>query len=403
MQARVGRLASPRQRAGRHGRVSNHRRGVSGRRDGIGTLPSMKAPVLHAVREPLVVEDVQLDEPRAGEVLVRMAASGVCHSCLHAADGSWAGTPTPMVLGDEGAGVVEQVGPGVSRLQPGDHVILSWAPNCGRCRACVTGHPVRCENRPQAGVMLDGTTRMHLDGQSVYHYASIATFGSYSVVPESAAVKIRDDISLETAALIGCSVMTGVGAVLNTAGVRAGESLVVVGCGGIGLNAVQGGRLASAQPLIAVDVADNKLEYAKALGATHAINASREDVGEVVRRLTDGRGADYAVVAVGSTQAAATAWGTLGRGGTCVMVGLPPAGEKIQIDPGSLVGPERRLVGSCYGSASVFADFPRMVELYLAGKLKIDELITRRYTIGEVNEAFRALTAGELARGIIVF
>src|SRR5439155_9610988 len=284
-----------------------------------------------------------------------------------------------------------------------DHVILSWAPSCGWCVNCVRGHPVRCENRPAGGVLLDGTTRMHLRGQDVYHYASIATFGSYSVMPESAAIKIDADVPLEVAALIGCSVMTGVGSVLNTARVQAGESLVVFGCGGIGLNAIQGGRLASAEPLIGVDVADNKLGFAKALGATHAINASREDVGEVVRRLTNGRGAEYAVVAVGSSQAAAMAWGPLGRGGTCVMVGLPPAGERIQIDPGSRVGPERRLVGSCYGSASVFADFPRMVELYLAGKLKIDELITRRYTIGEVNEAFRALTAGELARGIIVF
>jgi Zn-dependent alcohol dehydrogenase len=308
-----------------------------------------------------------------------------------------------MVLGDEGAGIIEQVGPGVTRLKPGDHVILSWAPNCGYCRACVTGHPVRCEHRPQAGVMLDGTPRMHLDGKDVYHYASVATFGSWSVVPESAAVKIRDDISLEAAALIGCSVMTGVGAVINTAGVKPGESLVVIGCGGIGLNAVQGGRLASAEPLIAVDIADNKLEYARALGATHTINASREDVADRVRQLTNGRGADYAVVAVGSTRAVGTAWSALGRGGTCVVVGLPPVGETIEIDPGSLVGPERRLIGSCYGSATVIADFPRMIELYLSGKLKIDELITHRYAMDEVNEAFRALTAGELARGIIVF
>lgn len=363
----------------------------------------MKAPVLHAVREPLVVEEVELDEPKAGEVLVRMAASGVCHSCLHAADGSWNPPRTPMVLGDEGAGIVEQVGPGVSRLEPGDHVILSWAPNCGWCRACVTGHPVRCQNRAQNAAMTDGTTRMHLRGQDVYHYASIATFGSYSVVPEMAAIKVREDVPLETAALIGCSVMTGVGAVLNTARVQAGDSVVVVGCGGIGLNAVQGGRLASAQPLIAVDVADNKLEYARSLGATHTVNASREDLRARVLELTDGQGADHAIVAVGSTAAISAGWSVLGRGGTCVVVGIPPAGEKIELDPGSLIGPERRLVGSCYGSASVFADFPRMVSLYLAGKLKIDELITRRYAIDEANEAFRALAAGELARGILVF
>ena len=177
----------------------------------------------------------------------------------------------------------------------------------------------------------------------------------------------------------------------------------VFGCGGIGLNAIQGGRLASAEPLIGVDVADNKLSYARALGATHTINAEREDVLETVKRLTGGRGADHVVIAVGTTRVVDVAWRALGRGGTCVMVGLPPAGEKIEIEPASLVGPERRLIGSCYGSASVFADFPRMISLYRSGKLKIDELITHRYGIDEVNEAFRALAAGELARGILVF
>ena len=365
---------------------------------------TMKAPVLHAVREPMTVEDVELDDPKQGEVLVRMAASGVCHSCLHAADGSWANTRTPIVLGDEGAGVVEQVGPGVDRLKPGDHVILSWAPQCGRCHYCVTGRPVLCERRASGpgGVLLDGTTRMHLNGQDVYHYGSVASYASYSVVPESCAVKIRDDMPLDKAALIGCSVMTGVGAVLNTARVPAGASLVVFGCGGIGLNAVQGGRLVSAYPLIAVDVADNKLEYARQLGATHTINAAKEDVPEAVKKLT-GRGADYAIVAVGDTRAVQQAWDCLAKGATCVVVGLPPTGQTIQIDPRTLVGVERRLVGCSYGSASVFDDFPRMVDLYMAGKLKIDELISKRYAMDEANEAFRALAAGELARGIIVF
>jgi S-(hydroxymethyl)glutathione dehydrogenase/alcohol dehydrogenase len=364
---------------------------------------TMQAPVLHAVREPQRVETIDHDDPKQHEVLVRMVASGVCHSCLHAADGSW-GTPRlPMVLGDEGAGVVEKVGSAVERLQPGDHVILSWAPTCGRCRYCVTGRPNLCENRSSTpGTLLDGTVRMHLNGVDIHHYGSVASYASYSVVPESCAIKIRDDMPLEKAALIGCSVMTGVGSVINTAGVEPGQSLAVFGCGGVGLNAVQGGRLASAYPLIAVDVADNKLEFARAMGATHLVNAGREDAPARIKEIT-GRGSDYCVVTVGDVRAVQQAWDALARGATCVVVGLPQLGSMIQIDPRTLVGAERRLVGSSYGSASVFDDFPRMVDLYLAGKLKIDELITRRYGIDEANEAFRALAAGENARGLIVF
>jgi S-(hydroxymethyl)glutathione dehydrogenase / alcohol dehydrogenase len=371
--------------------------------EGLAMPMTIKAPVLHAVREPQVVEEVELDDPKQNEVLVRMAASGVCHSCLHAADGSWGQTRVPMVLGDEGAGVVEKVGPGVDRLKPGDHVILSWAPTCGRCHYCVTGRPVLCENRPPVrGALFDGTTRMHLRGQDVYHYGSVASYASCSVVPESCAIKIPDDMPLEKAALIGCSVMTGVGAVLNTARVTAGQSLAVFGCGGVGLNAVQGGRLASAYPLIAVDVAANKLEFARAMGATHLVDASKESPADAIKRIT-GRGVDYAVVTVGAIQVTHQAWDSIAPGATLVQVGLPTHGDLIQIDPRTLVGAERRLVGSSYGSASVFDDFIRMVNLYQAGKLKIDELITHRYGIDEANEAFRALAAGENARGLIVF
>ncbi len=363
----------------------------------------MSAPVLHAVREPLVVEELEIDDPKQGEVMVRMVASGVCHSCLFAADGSWDDTLTPIVLGDEGSGIVEKVGPGVTGLRPGDHVILSWAPTCGRCHYCVIGRPVLCENKPGPGVQHDGTTRLHFRGQDVYHFGRVASYGSYSVVPETCAIKIPDDVPLEEAALIGCSVMTGVGAVLNTANVPVGASLAVFGCGGIGLNAVQGGRLASAYPLIAVDVADNKLEFARAMGATHLVNATREDVSAAIQKLT-GRGVDYAVVAVGATAVMEQAWASIARGGTCVVVGVPPSGQTMQIDPRkTLVLAERRLVGSCYGSARPYEDFPRLINLYRDGKLKLGELITKRYGIDEANEAFRALAAGELARGIIVF
>jgi len=363
----------------------------------------MKAIVLHQVGEPLRVEELELDAPRAGEVQVRMAASGVCHSCLHAADGSWGAMPVPMVLGDEGAGVVEAVGPGVARLKPGDHVIVSWAPSCGRCHYCASGRPVLCEVELPFGYGGDGTVRMHLDGRDVYHYGP-ATYASHLVVPETCAVPIRADMPLEMAALIGCSVMTGVGSVINTARVRAGESLAVFGCGGVGLNAVQGGRLTAAQPLIAVDVADNKLELARQMGATHTLNATRQDVPAEIRRLT-GRGADYAVVAVGDVRAIHQAWESLARGGTCVVIGLPPRDQTMSLSPMSMVGfgNERRLVASRYGSARIFDDFPRLVDLYLAGVLRIDELITHRYGMDEANEAFRALAAGENARGLIVF
>src|SRR5437867_5752248 len=227
----------------------------------------MRASVLFEQGKPLSVEDLELEPPRRGEVLVRMAASGVCHSCLHAADGSWKGVPVPIVLGDEGAGVVEDVGPGVEGLATGDPVILSWAPTCGRCHYCVIGRPNLCEARqPGRGVLPDGTTRMSLRGRPVYHYGHVATYASSTVVHESCAIRIDEKMPLDRAALIGCSVMTGVGAVINTAAVPAGASIAVFGVGGVGLNAVQGGRLVAADPIIAVDVKTSKLDHATALG-----------------------------------------------------------------------------------------------------------------------------------------
>src|SRR5262249_45984230 len=257
------------------------------------TEESMRASVLFEQRKPLSVEELDLEAPRAGEVRVRMTASGVCHSCLHAADGSWHGVPVPIVLGDEGAGTVEAVGPGVDTLAPGDHVILSWAPTCGRCHYCVIGRPNLCERRlPGRGVLLDGTTRMSLRGRPVHHYGHVATYASSTVVPESSAIRIDRAIPLDRAALIGCSVMTGVGAVINTAAVPAGASMAVFGAGGVGLNVVQGGALVAAHPIVAVDVRAAKLDHAVALGATHVVDAAREDPVAAIRRVT-GRGADF--------------------------------------------------------------------------------------------------------------
>jgi S-(hydroxymethyl)glutathione dehydrogenase/alcohol dehydrogenase len=363
----------------------------------------MRASVLFEQGTPLRVEELELEEPRAGEVLVRMAASGVCHSCLHAADGSWAGVPVPIVLGDEGAGVVDAVGPGVTTLAVGDHVILSWAPTCGRCHYCVVGRPNLCERRlPGRGLLLDGTTRMSLGGRPVYHYGHVATYASRTVVAESSAIGIDPEMPLDRAALVGCSVMTGVGAVINTAAVPAGASMAVFGVGGVGLNVVQGGALVAAHPIIAVDVKPAKLDHAQGLGATHGVNAAHEDPVAAIRRLT-GRGADFTFVAVGDTRAVSQACDALAPGGTCVVIGVPPTGAFVPLDVRPLVTGERVIRGSSYGSARTREDLPRLVTLYRAGRLRIDELITRRYGLDEANEAFRALAAGELARGLIVF
>jgi Zn-dependent alcohol dehydrogenase len=363
----------------------------------------MRASVLFEQGKPLSVEDLDLEPPRVGEVRVRMTASGVCHSCLHAADGSWTGVPVPIVLGDEGAGVVELLGPGVETLRVGDHVILSWAPTCGRCHYCVIGRPNLCERRqPGRGVLPDGTTRMALRGQPVYHYGHVATYASQTVVHESCAIRIDENMPLDRAALIGCSVMTGVGAVINTAAVPAGASMAVFGAGGVGLNVVQGGALVAAHPIIAVDVKPIKLEHARGLGASHVVDAAREDAVAAIRRLTR-LGADYTFVAVGDTRAVAQAVEALAPGGTCVLIGVPESGATVPLDVRPLVTTERVIRGSSYGSARTREDLPRLVNLYLAGKLKVDQLITHRYGLGEANEAFRALAAGEVARGVIVF
>jgi Zn-dependent alcohol dehydrogenase len=363
----------------------------------------MRAAVLFEQGKPQRVEEVALEAPRQGELLVRMAASGVCHSCLHAADGSWTGVPLPIVLGDEGAGVVEALGPGVTELRVGDHVILSWAPTCGRCHYCVIGRPNLCERRqPGKGVLPDGTTRMSLGGLPVYHYGHVATYASRTVVHESCAIRIDPAMPLDRAALIGCSVMTGVGAVINTAGVPAGASMAVFGVGGVGLNVIQGGAMVAAHPIIAVDLLKSKLDLARAVGATHAIDGSKEDPAAAIRAIT-GRGADFTFVAVGATRPNTQAVDALAPGGTCVLIGVPETGATVPLDVRPMVTGERVIRGSSYGSARTREDLPRLVSLYQAGKLRIDEMITHRYALEDANEAFRALAAGELGRGVIVF
>lgn len=359
------------------------------------------APVLHRVKGEQTMEEVVLEEPKQGEVRVRMAAAGICHSCLSHADGSFGDVPLPTILGDEGAGVVDAVGPGGSVLRPGDHVIVSWAPSCGRCRFCTSGRPSLCERILVPGCMSDGTPRFRMNGDPVFHMGP-STYSPYIVVDESAAVSIRRDMPLDKAALIGCAVTTGLGAVTNTAGVRPGNSVVVFGCGGVGQSAVQGAALVGANPVIAVDVVDHKLEMARRLGATETIRADQADVVDTVRDLTGG-GADYTIVAVGSTTVMEQAIAALGKSGTCVFVGGPRVGESVAVDPFHLLTGERRVVGSRYGSSNPHVAFPQLVDLYLAGKLKLDELISRRYPVDQVNEASTALAEGLDLRGLLVF
>jgi S-(hydroxymethyl)glutathione dehydrogenase/alcohol dehydrogenase len=359
------------------------------------------APVLIKPREPMSMLEIDLDDPGPGEVRVKMVASGVCHSCLHAYDGSHSGIPMPIVLGDEGSGVIESVGEGCTRLESGDHVIISWAPDCGACKYCALGFPALCLNSPSAGNASGGGTRFHLDGDPIYHYGP-ATYGSYIVVPEAAAVGVREDFPLDLAALIGCSVSTGFGAVVNTAGVRPGQSVAIFGCGGIGLNAVQGAAIAGAYPIIGIDILDSKLEFARHFGATHTINLTTDDLAESVTAIA-GEGVDASIVAVGNSQAMEQGLSILAKQGVEVVVGLPESGATFAVDPRTLMVGERRIVGSRYGSSNPMVEFPRMVDLAMAGLLKIEDLVTKRYDLDEADEAFRSLAAGEQARGLIVF
>jgi S-(hydroxymethyl)glutathione dehydrogenase/alcohol dehydrogenase len=318
-------------------------------------------------------------------------------------DGSGGDGPVPIVLGDEGAGIVQRVGDGVTHLRPGDHVILSWASLCGACESCLTGYPATCARQPPFGYLRDGRVRMHRgNGQDVYHFGTVSSYASEVVVPADCAIRIREEMPLETAALIGCAVTTGVGAVTNTAAVRPGTSVGVFGCGGIGLSAIMGAVIAGANPIVAVDVNPAKLEVAKRVGATHGVLADDPDAVAQVREIAGG-GLRTAVLGVGIESVVQQAWATLGPRGTAVLIAYMGLDARLTIDPLPLIRFENRLIGSRYGSAVPAVEFPRLVDLYLAGRLPIHELITKRYPLDEINEAHRALAAGENARGLIVF
>ena len=362
------------------------------------------AAVLREPGKPLTIESLDLDAPQAGEVLVEVKAAGVCHSDLHPARGDWP-VPVPMVLGHEGAGVVRAVGPGVTRVAAGEVVVFCWAPPCGACPSCRSGHAVLCDR-------LDKTTykhrlpskesRLHSGGGPVAPFLGTACFAGYAVIAEEGAIKVPAGIPFDVLATLGCAVVTGVGAVMNAAKVPAGASVAVIGAGGVGLNVVQGAALAGSAKVIAVDRQDAPLEHARAFGATDVLRAP-EKTADAVRALTDGRGADFVFDTVGTPATIVDAVASARKGGTVVVTGLSRMDSIAPLPAFPFVMQEKRLVGSVYGSGNPALDIPRLAELYLAGKLKLRELVTRTYPLAGINDAFDALDRAAGARGVITF
>ena len=363
----------------------------------------MKAAILYQANQPLQVVDVEQEGPRAGEARVRVMATGICHSDWHIMNGDWP-LPLPMVLGHEAAGIVQEIGAGVANVTPGDHVIFSFRPQCGRCLYCSIGRSILCDGHPSVRwAMLDGTTRLRRAGQDIFQMARIGTFSESVVCPAEMLVPIRKEMPWPQAALMGCCVPTGVGAVTHCAKVEAGSSVLVIGCGGVGLNVVQGARLAGAGKIIAADLLSNKLAFAREFGATHTLDASSEKVVERVRELTGGRGADYAFDAIGGEATTLQIVDAIRPGGTAVIVGMAAMTVRAPITPYLMALQEKTIKGTMYGSVRPNIDFPRLVDLYLDGRLKIDQLISRTYTLDQINEGFAALRSGQVARGVVVF
>jgi NDMA-dependent alcohol dehydrogenase len=362
----------------------------------------MRAAVLYEYNEPFKVEQVELQEPRQGEVLVRLAASGVCHSDLSIQRGIVPMRP-PIIIGHEGAGVVEAIGPGVTSTEPGDHVVLTWLYSCGHCRDCSRGRPHLCDTAARTtmtGAMHDGTTRFRMGVTEIRHW--VGSFAEHTVVPEQAAVPIRKDVPLDIASLLGCGVMTGVGAAMNTAKVAPGDQVAVFGCGGVGLNVIQGAALCGAEKIIAVDLVDNKLRMAQQFGATHTVNPTSGDVVEQIKSLTGGRGVDYAFEVIGNVNVMQSAFAALRSGGKMVIVGVPQATAQLTL-PAIAFLQEKGVIGSFYGSPRFRYDMPRILDLYMAKKLKLDELISRRFKLDQINTAMEIMEQGEVARSVLVY
>ncbi len=360
----------------------------------------MKAVVAHALNR-FAVEEVTLDPPKAGEVLVKMKATGICHSDLSVINGTIP-VPFPMVLGHEGAGIVEALGPGVTNVKPGDHVTLSFVPNCGDCYHCLRSEPYLCLRSTPDGKMMDGTTRVHLDGKDINVMQFLGNMAEYAVVPAMCLVKIDADIDMKAAALVGCGVTTGVGAALKTAQVKPGSTVAVFGAGGVGLSIIQGARIAGAARIFAVDLSDEKLALAKELGATDTINGADDPLKRIME-LTGGIGVDYGFEAIGIPAVVDQAQKATRRGGTMTVVGVGKLSQKLEFNALMFPLMAKTIKGSMYGSAEFRVDFPKYLELYKQGKLDLDRMVTHIYSIDEAVQAFADLEAGKNARGVIVY
>ena len=356
----------------------------------------MKAAVLNAPQTPLELTDLTIDEPGPGEALVRVVTAGVCHSDLHFIEGTYPGR-YPMVLGHEVAGIVEELGPGVTNVAKGDRVIMGFVQPCGHCNYCDSGRPNLCSTPTSA--RRPDQPALKLGDQGVSQMANVGGFAEQSVMPASGLLKIPDDISLDVAALVGCSVMTGYGAVVNTAKVDPGSTVAVIGAGGVGLNIIQAARLAGASQIIAVDMVEHKLGIAKDFGATDTVNAGEVDPVKAVQELSGG-GVDFGFEAIGLKVTSEQAYEMAKRGGTAVVVGMVPPADKIEVS-GMIWMQEKTLKGSFYGSARFHTDMPRILDLYKQGKLDIDGLVTKRWEFSEINEAFDTLKSGEVARSVL--
>ena len=364
----------------------------------------MKAAVLYEFNQPFQIKELRQDPPKRGEVRLEMGAAGICASDDHILRGELPGVmPLPAVLGHEGSGTVVEVGEGVTRLKPGDRCILAYVSHCGHCRPCRTGTPQLCETHRATGPKLfDGTVRLHDGDVDVYQMSKLGVFGESVVVAEQACHPVPDEVPFEVAALIGCGVTTGVGAVINNPAARAGMTVAVFGCGGIGLNVIQGARVLNASRIIAVDIYDHKLESTYKFGATDVLNAREVDVPEAIKEMTGG-GVDMAFDSFGGPDPTINALKAIRNGGTAVMIGLAPEGVTAPIDMVDMVRGQKSLVASFYGSTSPHETFDKLVDFYLRGMIDIEGLITRRYQFENINEGFDAFARGEDGRGIVPF